>query len=105
MTIFLDGPASGQQHILPRSPGLLRMAYNDGAWRPLAGLDDEPLDEEILYVYKLARVIGKAPGKEMAAVRHNGLPQYEHYAKPQDQTMRDTALWRQWCLEEKEKTG
>lgn len=82
---FLDGPAEHDQFDVDRLPEYLRIAVANGACRPLAGLEDDPLDEEDVVVY---RKLGRAP---------NGIVGYatdEEFPTDPPERLRDVTRWR-----------
>ncbi len=100
MTHFEDGPAKGQTLMLKRTPFFLRVVEADGKWDALDQLNDRPLPEEKIYVYKRT---GK-PGMvhlNMGRKNHGGLFPMATYRvidqQPRDADMRDNERWQRWC--------
>jgi len=82
---FLNGPAEHDQFDVDRVPEYLRIAVANGCCRPLAGLEDAPLAEESIVVY---RKLGTAP---------NGIVGYavdDEFPTDPPERLRDVTRWR-----------
>ena len=103
MTRFLDGPAAGLSLSLRRAPLYLRAACSRGHWDALDQLGDEPRPTERLTAYKR---VGAVDRLHLKCQARNGSGWYESatYAvahdQPDQETMRDSASWREWCVAE-----
>ena len=106
MVRLLDGPAEGNSLKLRRAPVFLRVVIdNDRSVDALDRLEDVPQDDESIYVYKIRpETFGRyhllVRGKN--ARTHGGWWQSGDYDlfddQPEDEILRDTAKWREWCL-------
>lgn len=106
MTRFLDGPAAGKTMQLRRAPLLLRVVEGPDGFDALDLLEDEPLPEERIWVYRLVAHEGFTH-----VHTGNGLPR-EHLGRwlaiaeyrlaseqPDEQVLRHTSSWRRWANE------
>lgn len=111
MITFLDGPAKGQTLALKRAPRFLRVTRTrGGTFDALDQLEDTPLERETMFAYEIAEYQGTyhllcGRGSKTAS----GFYQQGAYRffprQPDDATMRDTGLWRQWCLAQKDESA
>lgn len=96
MTSFLNGPAKGKSLMLHRSPLFLRVVEKAEEWDALDQVNDSPAAGETIHVYERTYKGGKAKSA-------SGCYPLAHYRlhdnPPPIETQRDTALWRQWCIE------
>lgn len=111
MTTFVDGPAQFAKLLLRRSPFLLRVVRKNV--RPLVfaidaldEADDEPKDDEEIFVY---RRLGE-PGYCHIKMKDGGgfypLAIYELVpAQPPFEILRSNSAWRQWCLDNAARLG
>ncbi len=102
MTTFKNGPASGKSLMLKRAPHFLRVTQCGDAIDALDQIEDSPRADEALTAYEIVgkatschlRLCGnarKASGFYMMATYTMVFPQ------PDEATMRDNELWRQWA--------
>ena len=110
MTTFLDGPAKGVTLELRRSPAFLRVTRSGEKWDALDQLDDEPFDEEVIFVYKVVSQpthgfidyrskSGRREGRQFTNA------EYRLYVfRPVDEAaLRDNRRWGEWAQAEGEK--
>ena len=89
---FLNGPAAGVKLTLSRAPVLLRIAIGRGGrLSALAGLDDEPSDDERILAY----VTHGEPGQD------NAITYILNPDQPTDNILRQTEAWRSWCHQQR----
>jgi hypothetical protein len=117
VTNFFDGPAAGVQLELKRAPKFLRAVVSVAppgertqkavaVWDALDQLDDAPRDGETCHAYRLVADDGwmhldyrDKKGRRRGVTIRNAT--YAHMdTQPDQDTMRDTEKWRQWCLAE-----
>ncbi len=100
MTTFEDGPAKGQHLQLHRAVKFLRVVINGaGKVDALDHPEDVPLADEKLIAYQVVGTPGMCHilnsggrGGFFAIATYQVVP-----FQPDDETMRDTARWRNWC--------
>lgn len=100
MTKFEDGPAQGQTLMIRRAPVFLRLTFDGKKWDALDQLDDEPLQNETLHVYRITDMpghihlnTGRKPGGGFFP-----LANYRFYQpQPMDEQVRTFAAWKSWC--------
>ncbi len=111
MVTFLNGPAAGQILQLQRAPMLLRVTRDklgDGAFDALDQLDDTPKGTEELWAYRCVENHGMVHiSYTRKGRRCGGFYAHAKYAlveqQPEEKIMRNTARWRQWCIEASKK--
>jgi hypothetical protein len=101
MTAFEDGPAKGQTLMLHRAPRFLRVTEDNGKWDALDQLADTPRPNEKLFVYEIVgepswiHIYKRGPGSGFYT-----RASYRFVAQqPEDETMRHTPAWRDWCVD------
>ncbi len=104
--VRLDALMGHKSLSLVRTPYFLRVVKDaDGTIDALDQLDDAPKPTEQVYAY----VRDGPPQFMILCSRRNGCRReryvsYKDYMpQPDEATMRDNALWSQWCHEEHEK--
>lgn len=113
MIQFTDGPAAMVFLSLRRAPLYLRVVRSAaGEFDALDQLDDEPAADETVFVYRLA---GKPAAAFVDGTRNGRRCGWREVMatyvvvtqQPDDATMRDTAKWREWCVEQqaRDKAG
>lgn len=107
MIRFADGPAAEQLLMLRRAPLFLRVVFDTGnqQWDALDQLADRPAAGEAIWVYRREgepnvcrldwTVKGRRVGGRFASATYRVVAE-----QPDDATMRDTQLWRQWCWDQ-----
>lgn len=103
MITFRDGPAAGTLLQLRRSPFVLRVVVaDDGTIDALDQLDDEPEAGESIHVYRMVEDRGSYHlwGTDERGRRTRFSGRSALYAlvehPPDDETARETELWRAW---------
>ena len=99
-TTFLDGPAVDARLELQRAPYFLRVVISpNGKCDALDLIDEEPMDNEVIHVYRLSINLGTG----IACTRGKGCRRFSsaiyklHEVQPSDAQARDTSLWHEWC--------
>lgn len=109
MTKFIGGIADGKVLSLGRAPRFLRVTRDEktGKIDALDQRDDEPFDEEAIFVYQCkstcggAFVDGRNPKTGKRVGGYQVIATYEIYAEqPVDKVARDNGAWQQWCEEQ-----
>ena len=89
---FLNGPAAGKTLSLSRAPVLLRVVIGPGGrLDALAGLEDEPSDDERVLAY----ATHGEPGPD------NAVTYILNPDQPTDNILRQTEAWRSWCHQQR----
>lgn len=102
MTHFVDGPAAAAVLVLRRAPLYLRVTHCGAVWDALDQLEDCPQPAEEIFAYRRERPattihVDYARPRRSAWYR---AATYRFVAdQPPDEIMRDTARWREWCIE------
>jgi hypothetical protein len=102
VSLFLDGPAAGATLSLRRAPYLLRVIVDtSGGIDALDQLDDEPTEEEEVFVYALAAPPQKAHVCYGGKDRHRSgwfeFGIYRHLPDVDGERLRETTAWRVWA--------
>lgn len=112
MVSFLDGPAQGVHLTLQRTPTYLRVVRRSEAgkfvWDALDQLTDTPQLDETCFAYCLVGGTGVCHIDYTEKGKRKGLwCKVATYCvcdpQPNDETMRDTSLWRAWCYAERDR--
>lgn len=107
MTTFTNGPAASATLWLKRAPLFLRVTKGPtGEFDALDQLSDTPKADEAIFAYRRVGRSGSVHINARKNGRHCGgfftTATYEIVPiQPDDATMRDTAKWREWCVEHK----
>lgn len=106
MTSFTDGPARGVTLELRRAPLFLRVVRGPDSWDALDQVDDVPLSEEQIHVY---RRIGRPAAvhidyRDKQGRRRGQWSQTVEYrlyeVQPHESCLRDNSAWQAWALAE-----
>jgi hypothetical protein len=107
MTTFQDGPAKGQTLMLHRACKFLRVVSALGKWDALDQQKDTPRANEKIHAYQLVGYpfmvhinLGGGRGGFYASATYR-----EVILQPEDATMRDASLWREWCEQNQHLVG
>ncbi len=108
-----DGPASEAPALsLRRVPRFMRLVTAGGQWDACDQLDDAPNRGETIHVYRLVHVGGTMhvtrahPRSGRRLCEWITPARYRlHEVQPPDDVLRDTARWREWCIEEGTRLG
>ena len=104
----IDGPAAGVNLLVRRASILLRVVCSaSGKWDALDQVDDSPKADEVIFLYRMEKFVGRAfvcvrgkggggGAKEMADYKF--MPE-----QPSDADMRDSKRWLAWCETNKER--
>jgi hypothetical protein len=110
MIRFTDGPAANQRLMLRRAPLYLRVTFDTikKKWNAIDQLADTPAAGEAVFAYRrqgepsVAMIDWTEKGR-----RRGGCFSVATYAvvaeQPDDATMRDTKLWREWCYAQQKR--
>lgn len=100
MARFIDGPAAGVYLELRRAPIMLRVVCSGkGQWDALDQLDDLPLWNETVHVYRMrgdpiTYHVCRSPRSKSGW--HNDSEYVVWPTPPPDETLRDNAAWAAW---------
>ena len=105
MLNLLDGPAQGN-YMVKRAPLHLRAVVTDVAGATVADvldqLTDTPAPTERVHVYKLQGAAGFVHLNMGGSKKGSGLYAtgvYKHLPDVDGEALRDTAAWREWCIQ------
>lgn len=104
MIRFVDGPAAEALLMLKRAPLFLRVVFNteEQQWDALDQLIDKPKAADAIFVYRrqgdanVAMIDWTEKGRRVGGRFASATYSYVE-PQPDDATMRDTKLWREWC--------
>lgn len=100
MITFVDGPAKGQRLELSRTPIMLRVTRSEsGEWDALDQPDDEPRDDEYIFLYRMHTSFGSYHVRMSDGTGGwRGQASYQlHQEQPPDDVLRERDKWNAWC--------
>ena len=103
MTTFEDGPAKDKTFILRRSPLFLRVVQQQDEWDALDLIDDQPQENESIFVYERNGKPGACfiDGPKVSGLYATARYRLLHPPFPLDDELRDNEAWQKWCIQRK----
>lgn len=103
MSRFLDGPAAGTDLLIRRAPTFLRVVIDpQGKVDALDQLEDEPGDDERIYVYRLEPGTRSVTflcyrGKDRGRSGRYEIGDYRYVQGVDESVLRTREAWREWA--------